>query len=337
MLGILLGIIKIILYIILIIVLFILSLIMIILFVPIRYKVDCEKYDELKLDIKINWLLHIISFKYFIDDEQTMKLKIFGKDILNKKDKKEKKHKKHRKKKNNNDSKPLNGNNNIKQVKEDITKEDIAKQDNQHTINKKIEVNYKIDDNNIEENKIKDSKTKENQENINNEVNKVRKENQEINKTKPPKKIKTKKRKKSKLKKKKAKKSKEKAKDTSKWKKILSDIIEFIKNDDNKAVIKKVKNIIVKMIKHILPKKFKSKVVVGTGDPASTGYIVGATSILYTVTKDKFVIIPNFNEKILQGCFYGKGRIYLIVLVKNTLSIILDKRIRKLYKMYKDN
>lgn len=327
MLGILLGIIKIILYIILILVLFVLSIIMIILFVPIRYKVDCEKYEKLKLDVNVNWFLHIISFKYYIDDEQNMKFKIFGKDILNKKEKKKKKHKT----KNNNDLK-IKENNNIKKNNAEVRSTEES-ETNKHIYNN-------TEDNNIEQNKL-DNNEKEYQEIIINNDN-ITKENKDVNeahKTKNDKvnqkKSKLKAKKSKKTKKIKTKKTKEKPNNTSKWKKRLSDIKEFIKNDDNKAVIKKVKNIIVKILKHILPKKLKSKVIVGTGDPASTGYIVGATSVLYTITKDKFVIIPNFNEKILQGCFYGKGRIYLVVLVKNTLNIILDKRVRKLYKMYK--
>ncbi|QUH31317.1 DUF2953 domain-containing protein [Vallitalea guaymasensis] len=288
MLAILLGILKIFLYIILFIILFVVLCILTILFVPIRYSAQGEKYDTIKLDVKVNWLLHIISFKYHMDEDTKMSLKIFGKDIMA-----EKKHKKVKKVNNKKSRK--------KQKKKDIR----VKSDNE------------IKEDNNDKVKLDD---------------KVNQQSEELNKKRVKK---SSKRKEKKTKKKKNKDSKGKDKVASKWKQIYSTIKDFIKDEENRAVIKMIKDKVLKMIKHILPKKFESKLIIGTGDPASTGYVVGAVSILYTVTGNKLKVVPDFNEKIFQGCFYGKGKIYLIVLLKNTLSIILDKRVRKIYKTYK--
>lgn len=331
MLAILLGILKIFLYIILFIILFVVLCILTVLFVPIRYSAQGEKYDTIKLDVKVNWLLHIVSFKYHIDDETNMSLKIFGKDIMAEKKHKKvkkannKKRKKKRKdKKSDNRSKdiddPVNINRDSREEYSDDNKESQAEM-----YNEKIQYNIGIEKDNdeivekkeeIQEDKHKKVKDKD----------KVKIKSNESNKKNKSSKIAEHKNKK--------KKKKEKAK-KRKWKQIYDTIKDFIKNEENRDVIKMIKVKLLKIIKHILPNKFQSKLIIGTGDPASTGYIVGAASVLYTVTGNKLKVIPDFNEKIFQGCFYGKGKIYLIVLLKNTLSIVLDKRVRKIYKAYK--
>lgn len=113
---------------------------------------------------------------------------------------------------------------------------------------------------------------------------------------------------------------------------------QFLKIKDliinNKDLFGKLKKKIVSIIRHILPKKYKVTIELGTGDPATTGYLVGALSIFYTIGDNNMNITPDFEEKVFKGCFYGKGRIYLIVLVINAIGIILDKRVRKLIKQF---
>ncbi|MCT4545298.1 MAG: DUF2953 domain-containing protein [Vallitalea sp.] len=299
MLAIILGILKVILYIILGIIAIILLLLCVILFVPIKYRVYGEKYDIIKLDVRINWLFHIFSFTYHLEDTTVTSIKIFGKNILGEKKRHKEKRSKHKKTKKNKednvDEKQL--------VKDDENTISEVELDSSNQYNKDIDSSIPLETNqNIKDNKIKNTKIK---------VKKNKKKNKEKNK------------------------AKNKTSGNNKWKDIFIKIKDFIKNEDNKAVIKMLKDKILKIIKHILPKKFKADIVIGTGDPASTGYVVGAVSILYTVTGDKLKVIPNFNEKIIQGSLNAKGKIYLIVLLKNTLSIILDKRVRKIYKTYK--
>ena len=335
MLAILLGILKIFLYIILFIILFVVLCILTILFVPIRYSAQGEKYDTIKLDVKVNWLLHIISFKYHMDEDTKMSLKIFGKDIMaEKKHKKVKKvnNKKSRKKQKKKDIR-VKSDNEIKEIKDDNRiKEDSQKEIAENKTSEakvdNVECNIKTDKDDLQE---KNELKEDNNDKVKLD-DKVNRESEGLNKKRVKK---SSKRKEKKTKKKKNKDNKGKDKAASKWKQIYSTIKDFIKDEENRAVIKMIKDKVLKMIKHILPKKFESKLSIGTGDPASTGYVVGAVSILYTVTGNKLKVVPDFNEKIFQGCFYGKGKIYLIVLLKNTLSIILDKRVRKIYKTYK--
>lgn len=127
---------------------------------------------------------------------------------------------------------------------------------------------------------------------------------------------------------------KDKANESS-WLEKVKGIRTFWKDENNKTLIKFLKKRILLMLKQILPRKFRAKVIVGTGDPATTGYIVGAASMLYTVTGKKLQVVPDFSEQIIQGDVYAKGRIYLIILVWHSLRIILNKRARQLYKTIK--
>ncbi|GKX29562.1 hypothetical protein SH1V18_20420 [Vallitalea longa] len=340
MLAILLGILKVLLYIILFLILIMVLCILTVLFVPIRYRVEGEKYDAIKLDVRVSFLLHIFSFKYHMEDETNTSFKIFGKDILKKKKNKKAKKthrkdrspKKHAKDKNNEDVENNNENINYsanitdeetkcsididQKVKKTINQEESKKDSDKIRAESQIEEEA---DNNTIENKIKSS-------------DRVNSKSEKHNRKKSNKKNKMEQHKKEHKKQHKKDKS---ANGKKNIKQVLNTIKDFIKNEENRAVIKMIKDKILKMIKHILPKKFMAKMIIGTGDPASTGYVVGAVSILYTVTGNKLKVVPDFTEKIFQGCFYGKGKIYLIVLLKNTLSIILDKRVRKLYKAYK--
>ena len=335
MLAILLMLLKVLLYIILFIILIVVLCILTVLFVPIRYKVEGEKYDAIKLDVRVSFLLHIVSFKYNMEDKTNISFKIFGKDILKKKSKKDKKTKSKKFKRNINKKK--NNNKKTYQSSQEKNNQNVQTEIKEKSKSINNEVDTEGKSNNI---KIKNS-TEENNSTVNIEtdssehINKkitfndrVKLKREELNRNKANKKTKIKQHK------------KEHNKDKStnsknNIKQVLSSIKDFIKNEENRAVIKMIKDKILKIIKHILPKKFKAKMIIGTGDPASTGYVVGAVSILYTVTGNKLKVVPDFTEKIFQGCFYGKGKIYLIVLLKNTLSIILDKRVRKLYKAYK--
>ena len=51
------------------------------------------------------------------------------------------------------------------------------------------------------------------------------------------------------------------------------------------------------LLKKIKPKKIEGDIVIGTGDPASTGQTIGAVAALYGFIPEKLVITPDFEEK----------------------------------------
>jgi hypothetical protein len=145
-----------------------------------------------------------------------------------------------------------------------------------------------------------------------------------------------------KIKKKSEKKSEKKSKKEDKKKesnfKDIKDIFEkvkaFLNNDKYNGVILFLFKKLLKVIKSILPTKVRLNAIIGTGDPATTGYAVGSISILYAVMDHHIKVTPDFNDKVFKGDFYVKGRIFLCIIALNGVKIILDKRVRRLMAEY---
>ena len=85
-----------------------------------------------------------------------------------------------------------------------------------------------------------------------------------------------------------------------------------------------------KLLKHILPRKLKANIIYGTGDPCSTGQILGALSILYSMYGDRVTIIPDFENQRFEGNAMARGRIRLVTILIIVIKLILDKRFRQL-------
>lgn len=107
-------------------------------------------------------------------------------------------------------------------------------------------------------------------------------------------------------------------------------ILDFMKDELNKEGFQITYSSFKKLLKHILPTKLQSKIVFGTGDPCSTGQALGVMSIVYSYYGDKVRIIPDFENKILEGKHEARGRIRLVTLLMIVIKLILDKRFKQL-------
>ena len=116
----------------------------------------------------------------------------------------------------------------------------------------------------------------------------------------------------------------------SDWKNKGSLILEFLKDEINKEGFRISFIKVKKLLKHILPTKLKSQIIFGTGDPCSTGQAIGAMSVLYGIYGNKIKIIPDFENKILEGKHDAKGRIRVITILMIVIKLILDKRFKRL-------
>ncbi|QUI23164.1 DUF2953 domain-containing protein [Vallitalea pronyensis] len=329
-------IIKIILWIILSLILLILGLLTFILCAPIRYKVSGEKYEDMKLNVVVTWLCHIISVRYSLENGGKVTVKVFGKIINGEKKEKKKKVKRRRSANNNKRKHPSKSKKDNKLKNNALSNEVVSETPiRQENTEEKIEEDKAKEGTVVKDDKIVTEETivdvKQADDNVTKQGNA-----QSVHSEETDAKIKEHRRRKEQKQSKKRKKDnkKDKANQGSIWDKFKR-IRSFWQDENNKKVIKFVKKRILLMLKHILPRKFHAKVIIGTGDPATTGYIVGAASILYTVTGDKLQVVPHFSESTIQGDIYVKGRIYLIILVGHALRIILNKRVRQLYKTIK--
>lgn len=112
-----------------------------------------------------------------------------------------------------------------------------------------------------------------------------------------------------------------------KGKKILS----FLREEQNKVGFGALWNIAKLILKHIKPTKLKLELQLGTGEPCSTGQVLGILGILYGCYGEGVQINPDFEHAILQGTIMVKGRIRLGSLLIIGIKLLLNKEIRALW------
>lgn len=110
----------------------------------------------------------------------------------------------------------------------------------------------------------------------------------------------------------------------------ISLISDFIKDEFNKEGFRVTLLSIKKLLKHILPTRLKAKIIFGTGDPCSTGQALGALGVVYSFLGDKVQIIPDFENRRLEGNLNARGRIRLFTVLLIVIKLILNKRFKKL-------
>lgn len=103
---------------------------------------------------------------------------------------------------------------------------------------------------------------------------------------------------------------------------------------DNKLGIKAVTRAIKDLLGHIRPRKLKGDIEFGADNPATTGHILGLLSIFYGFYHKSIKIIPNFEEKILKGQVYFKGRIRLFTIAIIVIKLVCNKNFRSLWNNF---
>lgn len=112
-------------------------------------------------------------------------------------------------------------------------------------------------------------------------------------------------------------------------------IIAQLKDERNKRILALLKKQILKVLKHIFPRKIQADIVFGAGDPAYTGEILALLSIIYTWSRGRITVTPDFENVIFEGSIKARGHIITGVLLIIMIRIVLNKDIRKLIAEYK--
>lgn len=116
-----------------------------------------------------------------------------------------------------------------------------------------------------------------------------------------------------------------------KWHKIRA----FLQNEINKKGLKNSFLSLRKIFKHIRPRKLTAEVEFGTGDPCSTGQLLGGLAVFYGYYGEAVQIIPNFETAMLEGSILCKGRIRLFTLLIICIKLILNKEFRTMIENFK--
>lgn len=92
---------------------------------------------------------------------------------------------------------------------------------------------------------------------------------------------------------------------------------------------------VLSLLKSILPKKLKGKLLIGTGDPAGTGQVLSIYGMLYPLLGNHIDITPDFEQQIVEGDLFIKGKITVFKLIKTAWIVYFNKDLRRLIKLFK--
>ena len=112
----------------------------------------------------------------------------------------------------------------------------------------------------------------------------------------------------------------------------IKEILGELKDERNKAAVKKVLEEVKKILKLVFPKKFRLNLTFSTGDPANTGKLLGVACFFPPVYARGNRICPDFeaDKAYLAGTFSVKGYIILITLIIPAVRMLLDKNVRRI-------
>lgn len=79
------------------------------------------------------------------------------------------------------------------------------------------------------------------------------------------------------------------------------------------------------------PKKIKGNIHFGMEDPCETGLVLGFLSILQSLYKNELSIEADFEQQRLEGEVLIRGNIFIYIFLRSFLRIYFDKNIRTMY------
>lgn len=114
----------------------------------------------------------------------------------------------------------------------------------------------------------------------------------------------------------------------------ISVVIEFWNGEQNQAGKRLILDTGKKLVTHIFPQKWKGKIRFGLSDPGSTGKALAALSILYGLIENMPEIIPDFEQEVLEGHFFCKGRIQVFFLVRHIWHMWFHEDFKRVKKNF---
>lgn len=110
---------------------------------------------------------------------------------------------------------------------------------------------------------------------------------------------------------------------------------ELLDAKENRLFFARSKKRLAKLLKAIAPKRLKGQLIVGTGAPDTTGYLLAFYGMLVPYLDKDFYLEPDFEEAICQGQVEMTGRIFVITLLVFVLKFVTDKQLSVLLKKLK--
>ncbi len=108
----------------------------------------------------------------------------------------------------------------------------------------------------------------------------------------------------------------------------------FLEENDIRAIFGLCKSQVLILFKHFRPRKLILNLRFGFEDPSITGMVLGILCVLYPFYRNTINIKPDFENKVLEGDFYCKGRIRFFHMLVIGFRMWRDKNFRKMIKNF---
>lgn len=108
---------------------------------------------------------------------------------------------------------------------------------------------------------------------------------------------------------------------------------ELLLKEDTKALFSHALRRLGNILKKLKPKKLMADVLFGTGEPDTTGYVLGVYGILSPhIKKPSYInLTPDFEQAVFEGRIEAYGHIRIFSILSNGVMLLLDKRLHALY------
>lgn len=111
-------------------------------------------------------------------------------------------------------------------------------------------------------------------------------------------------------------------------------LLNFIGDEKNKKTFHMLVKQAKKVGRHILPTKLRGHVVFGFEDPYVTGQILTGAALLYPLYHKQLALEPVFDRTVIEGELSFKGRLRLCVFAAAGIKILLDRNFRVQLKKF---
>lgn len=112
----------------------------------------------------------------------------------------------------------------------------------------------------------------------------------------------------------------------------LQDLIRLLQEEYAKRFICITKDNMLHLWKQLRPRKIRGDIRFGTGDPCSTGQILGLIAVFYGWIGSGVQITPDFDEPCFEGRLVMKGRIRMITIIVTAVKIMFHKDFKQLQR-----
>lgn len=108
-----------------------------------------------------------------------------------------------------------------------------------------------------------------------------------------------------------------------------------ITSDEGRKTVAMVKRELGNLFKHIAPKKFRLSLRFGFDDPSTTGQVMGIAGMLYPIWNYDITLQPDFEQKVVAGQLYIRGRIRVFTVIRIAWRVYFNKNLKKVLAMLK--